>query len=210
VPAEKRDKIYYFWKEDKHLLDRITFIWNIYQEFVDNKTDKNFFKALIWNFLLESIYFYNGFAFFDTLADMWKMVATQRMINYIRRDELTHITLFWHILREIKKENPDMFDEQLIKSMFEKAVEQEIQRSQHIIWDKVVWMSSDSIQAYTKWLANQRLEMIWVSALYPSFNENPYKHLDRLQDHNSEKWNFFESTVTNYTQSSSMKWSWDF
>jgi ribonucleoside-diphosphate reductase beta chain len=26
VPAEKRDKIYYFWKEDKHLLDRITFI----------------------------------------------------------------------------------------------------------------------------------------------------------------------------------------
>jgi len=39
---------------------------------------------------------------------------------------------------------------------------------------------------------------------------NPYKHLDRLQDNNSEKGNFFESTVTNYAQSSAMNWSWDF
>jgi ribonucleotide reductase beta subunit family protein with ferritin-like domain len=46
--------------------------------------------------------------------------------------------------------------------------------------------------------------------LYKDYVENPYKHLERLWDHNIEKWNFFESTVTNYTQSSSLQWSWDF
>ncbi len=210
VPADKRDGIYYFWNEDKHLLDRITFIWNIYQDFVDNKTDKNFFRAVVGNFLLESLYFYNGFAYFDTLADMWKMVASQRMINYIRRDELTHVTLFAHLIKDLKEESPEVFDKNLIYEMFDTAVNQEISWSNHIIWEWIIWINKDSIDKYTKWLANQRLEMIWLDPLYPEYTENPYKHLTRLQDHNSEKWNFFESTVTNYTQSSSMKWSWDF
>jgi ribonucleoside-diphosphate reductase beta chain len=39
---------------------------------------------------------------------------------------------------------------------------------------------------------------------------NPMKHLDALQDNNSEKGNFFETTVANYAQSSAMKGSWDF
>ena len=170
VPAEKRDNIYYFWKDDKYLLDRITFIWNIYQDFVDNKTDKNFFRAIIWNYLLESLYFYNGFAYFDTLADMGKMVASQRMINYIRRDELTHVTLFANLIKEIRKEYPNLFDKDLIYEMFQEAVNQEIAWSNHIEWEWIIWINEKSIDAYTKWLANQRLEMLWldpfISKLY--------------------------------------------
>lgn len=210
VPAEKRDAVYYFWREDKYLFDRIKFIWDIYQDFVDHRTDRNFFRSVIWNYLLESIYFYNGFAYFDTLADMWKMIASQRMINYIRRDELTHVTLFANLIKEIRKEYPEIFDEDLIYDMFKTAVDQEIRWSTHIIGNSIIGMNEESIDKYTKWLANQRLEMIWMEPLYPDYTENPYKHLERLQDNNSEKGNFFESTVTNYTQSSSMKWSWDF
>ena len=210
VPAEKRDEIYYFWRNDKYLLERIEFIWWIYQDFVDKKTDKNFFRATVWNFLLESIYFYNWFAFFDTLADLWKMIASDKMISYIRRDELTHVTLFSHIIKEIKNEFPEIFDEEMIYDMFKIAVDQEIKWSTHIIWDAIMWMNNETIDKYTKRLANQRLDMIWLNPLYPEYTENPYKHLDRLQDDNAWKWNFFETTVTNYTQSSSMKWSWDF
>ena len=36
------------------------------------------------------------------------------------------------------------------------------------------------------------------------------EHLDRLQDTYGDKGNFFETTVVNYTQSTSMKGSWDF
>ena len=210
VPADKRDDIYYFWRNDEYLFDRIKFIGGIYQDFVDNPTDRNFFRSVIWNYLLESIYFYNGFAYFDTLADMGKMVASQRMINYIRRDELTHVTLFANLIREIRKEYPEIFDEDLVYEMFKTAVDQEIRWSTHIIGNSIIGMNEESIDKYTKWLANQRLEMIGLEPLYPEYTENPYKHLERLWDHNSEKWNFFESTVTNYTQSSSLKGSWDF
>jgi ribonucleoside-diphosphate reductase beta chain len=52
--------------------------------------------------------------------------------------------------------------------------------------------------------------MLGVSPLYPESMKNPYKHLDRLQDPNADKGNFFETTVINYTQSSNMAGSWDF
>ncbi len=210
VDSKERDGIYYFWREDKNLLERNTFIWGIYQDFIDNPNDKTFFRWIIGNFLLESIYFYNGFAFFDTLADSTKMVATDRMINYIRRDELTHVTIFANIIKEIKKEFPDIYDENLINEMMTTAVDQEIKWSKHILWKNIIGMSYQNIDNYTKWLANNRLSMLWISPLYPEIITNPYKHLDRLQDNNSEKWNFFESTVTNYSQSSSMNGSWEF
>jgi ribonucleoside-diphosphate reductase beta chain len=210
VDSKERNDFYYFWREDKHLLERNEFIWNIYQDFIDKPTDKSFFKGIIWNFLLESIYFYNGFAFFDTLADQWKMVASDRMISYIRRDELTHVTIFANIIKEIRAEFPDVYDEKLLYSMLDTAVEQEIKWTKHILWKNIIWMSYENIENYTKWLANERLNMLWLPPLYKNVVSNPYKHLDRLQDNNAEKGNFFESTVVNYAQSSAMNGSWEF
>jgi ribonucleoside-diphosphate reductase beta chain len=138
------------------------------------------------------------------------MVATDRMISYIRRDELTHVTLFAHILREIKKEFPEAYSEKTIREMTETAVNQEIEWSKHILGKTVIGMSPKNIEGYTKWLANKRLTMLGIKPLYSGFSENPYKHLELLQNSNSEKSNFFESSVSNYTQSSSIKGSWDF
>jgi ribonucleoside-diphosphate reductase beta chain len=61
------------------------------------------------------------------------MVATDRMINYIRRDELTHVTIFANIIREIQKEFPEIYDEKMIYDMFDVAVKQEIKWSKHIL-----------------------------------------------------------------------------
>ena len=208
VPENQRNDIYYFWKEDEHLKKRNEYIWNIYQKFIDEPNDENFFKWLVANFLLESIYFYNGFAFFDTLASQGKMVATDRMINYIRRDELTHVTIFANIIKEVKREFPSIYNEQVIIDMMKEAVEQEISWTNHIIWGKIVGMNEKNVENYTKHLADIRLKMLGLSPIY-NIKDNPYKHLDIIQDQNSEKGNFFESTVTNYVQSSWMKGSWE-
>lgn len=66
------------------------------------------------------------------------MKATDRMISYIRRDELTHVTMFTNILREIKKEFPEMRDEKTIYDMFTEAVIQEIKWAQHILGNNVI------------------------------------------------------------------------
>lgn len=210
VDGSKRDEIYYFWREDKVLLERIEYIGDLYQQFLDSPTQKNFFTALIANYLLEGLYFYNGFAFFDTLVYNQKMVATGRMISYIRRDELTHVTLFANIIKSIEKENPEMYNKEEIYALTKIAVEQEIQWSTHILGDKISGISTPSIEEYTKHLANNRLGTLGLDPLYPEVIKNPYKHLEHMEDNNSEKTNFFESTVVNYTQSTSMKGSWDF
>ncbi|MCH2188255.1 ribonucleotide-diphosphate reductase subunit beta [Candidatus Gracilibacteria bacterium] len=210
VDSQDREEIYYFWKNDKHLLERNEFIGGIYQDFIDDPSDENLFRGIVGNYLLESIYFYNGFAFFDTLADQVKMVSTDRMINYIRRDELTHVTIFANILREIKKEFPHMYNEDVIYDMMKVAVDQEIKWSKHILGENIIGMGHENTENYTKWLANQRLATLGLKPMYENVLSNPYKHLDRLQDNNSEKGNFFETTVTNYAQSTAMNGSWDF
>lgn len=210
VDAKERDAIYYFWRDDAVLLDRNKYIGEIYQKFIDDPSDANFFKALIGNYLLEGLYFYNGFAFFDTLVYSSKMTATGRMINYIRRDEMTHVVLFANIIKEIRAEFPEIYNEQLILDMFDEAVKQEISWTHHIIGDGIPGITRKTTEDYTKWLANEKLEFLKIPPLYPEVTSNPYKHLEAIQDQNGEKTNFFESTVTNYTQSSSMKGSWDF
>lgn len=210
VESKERQEIYYYFRNDKILLDRNTYIGQIYQDFIDQPSDKNFFRGIVANFLLEGLYFYNGFAFFDTLVDHMKMPATGRMIAYIRRDELTHVTIFANLIREIKKEFPGIYDEKLILEMTDTAVKQEIEWSKHILGDRIMGINGQSTEEYTRWLANQRLATLGIGALYPEAISNPYKHLERLQDPNADKGNFFETTVINYTQSSSMKGSWDF
>lgn len=210
VNSDERDEIYYFWKTDKHLLKRNTYIGQIYQDFIDDPTDDTFFRGIVANFLLEAIYFYNGFAFFDTLVDQQKMLASGRMISYIRRDELTHVTIFANIIREIQREFPEIYSEDVIREMMAIAVEQEIEWSTHILGKRIPGMNGDTTREYTHWLANQRLSMIGLAPMYPEAVENPYKHLARIQDVNADKANFFETTVINYTQSTGMKGDWDF
>ncbi len=210
VDASEREEIYYFWREDQVLLQRNQYIGRIYQDFQDKPNDVHFFKALIGNYLLESLYFYNGFAFFDNMAYASKMIATGRMINYIRRDELTHVALFSNILKEIRHEFPAMFDVGTITEMFRTAVDQEITWTNHIIGNGIPGITTMTTELYTKWLANTRMESLNLPPLFPDVVTNPYKNLEAMADNNSEKTNFFESTVTNYTQSSSMNGSWDF
>ncbi len=210
IAPEDREGIHYFWRDNAILLKRNQHIGQIYQNFVDSPTDDTFFRGLVANFLLEGLYFYNGFAFFDTLVDHMKMPATGRMIAYIRRDELTHVTLFSNILREIKREFPEIYSERVIEEMTRTAVDQEIEWAQHILWNKIPGINGESTAEYTRWLANQRLSMLGMAPIYTDAIKNPYKHLDRLQDPNADKGNFFETTVINYTQSSNMAGSWDF
>jgi ribonucleotide reductase beta subunit family protein with ferritin-like domain len=47
--------------------------------------------------------------------------------------------------------------------------------------------------------------MLGINPIYKDVIKNPYKHLELLQDDNSGRGNFFETTVTNYAMSSSMK-----
>ncbi len=211
LPKEKRNVIYDRWRDDEVLFERNKYIAEVYQDFIDNPSDHTFSKVLIADYLLEAIYFYNGFNFFYLLASRNKMMGTSDVIRLINRDELSHVVLFQNVIREVLNENPEFFLEDEIYKMFREAVEQEINWTNHIIGNRVLGITVETTEAYTKWLANERIRSLGLKPIYEGFNSNPYKHLDKFADTEGKgevKANFFEGSVTSYNMSSAVE-GWD-
>ncbi len=212
IPADRRNSIYDKWRSDKILFERNKYIAQIYQDFIDEPTQEHFYQAIIANYLLEGLYFYNGFNFFYNLASRNLMLGTSEIIRYINRDELTHCVLFELIVREIRELEPEFFPAAEVETMFRTAVEQEIGWTRHIIGDGILGISEETTELYTKWLANERWNKLgFPGKLYEGYDKNPYLHLEKLADTEGEgsvKSNFFESTVSAYNQSSVLD-GWD-
>ncbi len=196
-----RQAIYNLWRDNEHLCKRNEYIAGIYQEFVDNKTLENFKRVIVANYLLEGIYFYEGFNLFEQLASRNKIVNSSEIISYIKNDESTHLALFMHIIKE--KEIVDVEkDREMIEDMVRVAVEQEIDWAHHVYGNSIMGISHNSSTQYVEYLGNQRLKAIGLDPIFNS-NTNPYKHLE-----GEEEKNFFETTVTDYSMADSIG-GWD-
>lgn len=195
-----RDKIYDMWREDENLLNRNRFIADIYQAFNDNPTQENFLRSVMANYILEGIYFYSGFSFFYTLARQGKMTATSTIFKYINRDEVNHLVLFQHIIKELKNEIPTFFEEEL-REMMRIGVENEIKWGQYVTNNEILGINNDLIDKYIKYLSNLRLKAIGLKELYPEINKNPMLWIESFSKINNTKTDFFEAKVVNYTKS---------
>lgn len=208
IPSEKKLAIYDFWRTDAILLDRCKFIAGLYQKFIDNPNEENYFTSLVANFILESILFYNGFIYFFNLASRQLMSGSADLFKLINRDELSHVRLFQSIIPEAMEKFPHSVDQ--IYAMFDMAVQHECRWTNHIVGDSVLGITESSTEQYTKYLANIRLRSIGLKPLYPDpkFSKSPYAHLERFSDTKKEahtKANFFEAGVTSYVMSSGIQ-----
>lgn len=208
IPPDLRSDIYEHWRSDPGLLYRCEWIAKYYQDYQDNPTAANYFIALIADYILEGLYFYNGFQFYYTLASRNLMLGTADMFKMINRDELSHVRLYQKLIPEaIQVFGSSPSD---IYSMFDRAAKNEIAWTNHIIGDSILGITSHSTAQYTKWLTNTRLRAIGLEPLYDNVS-NPYQHLLRLSDTQgsaTSKANFFEATVTSYVMSSGVG-GWD-
>lgn len=209
VDKDKADKVYNYWREDKVLLERISVIGSLYNDFIINPTEENFIKAVFGNYILESLYFYSGFALFYTLARQGKMINTSQQIKYINRDELTHISLFRSIILTLKEENPDLFTDEINKwvyEIFKYATDAEIKWGIHTTNNQILGLNNKLIETYIKYLSNQRLTQIGYKPLYNNITENPLKWIDDFRAINNTKTDFFEKKVLTYTKRNELKW----
>ncbi|MDF2207978.1 MAG: ribonucleotide-diphosphate reductase subunit beta [Arthrospira platensis PCC 7345] len=85
IPSERRNYVYDFWRTDKVLRDRCEFIAGLYQQYVDDPTPENYFVSLMADYLLEGMYFYNGFIFFYNLASRMLMPGSADIFKMINR-----------------------------------------------------------------------------------------------------------------------------
>lgn len=85
VDKKKQDEVFDFWRTEPKLQERNDFVTQGYQDFSDNPTPENMLKSIIYDVILEGLFFYSGFSFFYLLARNGKMVSSSTMINYINR-----------------------------------------------------------------------------------------------------------------------------
>jgi ribonucleoside-diphosphate reductase beta chain len=159
------------------------------------------------NFILEGIYFYSGFMFFYNLERNGKMPGSAQEIRYINRDENTHLWLFRNIIRELQREESEVFTEELkneLREMMRVGVEHEINWGIYVIGDKIQGININLIESYIKYLGNKRLKEIGLSPIFEGYNENPANWVDILSDANSVKTDFFEAKSTAYAKVSAL------
>nr|7AIL_A Chain A, Ribonucleoside-diphosphate reductase subunit beta [Aquifex aeolicus VF5]7Q39_AAA Chain AAA, Ribonucleoside-diphosphate reductase subunit beta [Aquifex aeolicus VF5]7Q3C_AAA Chain AAA, Ribonucleoside-diphosphate reductase subunit beta [Aquifex aeolicus VF5] len=209
VDPVKADEIYNYWREDERLLERNKVIAELYNEFIRKPNEENFIKATIGNYILESLYFYSGFAFFYTLGRQGKMRNTVQQIKYINRDELCHVTLFRNIINTLRKENPELFTpeiEKWIVEYFKYAVNEEIKWGQYVTQNQILGINDVLIERYIKYLGNLRITQIGFDPIYPEVTENPLKWIDEFRKINNTKTDFFQAKPQTYSKANELKW----
>ena len=166
---------------------------------------ENLIKTIMANFILEGIYFYSGFMFFYNLERNGKMPGSAQEIRYINRDENTHLWLFRSLIRELQKEEIEIFNKEFIEElrlMMKTGVEHEINWGNYVIGENIQGINKNLIDSYIKYLGNKRLKEIGLEPLFDGYDKNPAPWVDSLSNANSVKTDFFEAKSTAYAKAS--------
>lgn len=203
VSADKRRHIYDLALTDEHMKKRNAYIAGFYQRFIDQPTDHHFVRVIMAEYLLESIYFYSGFAFFYNLARTGRMTGVATEIKYINRDEVTHMTLFQNIFKELRSERPDLFDDatlEELRGMCRTAVEHEVAWATYAFADIVPGLNPELLDQYIKYLSNNRLRILKMDPIWPEIKNNPIPFVTTMSSFNGTKTDFFEEKPINYSK----------
>jgi ribonucleoside-diphosphate reductase beta chain len=195
-----RDEIYEKWRSNPQLSKRNEYIASQMQAFADNPTEANFKRVQIANLALEGIYFYQGFNLFDQLAGRKKLVGTQKIIDYIKVDENSHVALFTKIIHESMDTSAEQV---MIYEILGEAARQEMEWAKTTYGNNILGISVESSEQFVKHLTNKRLRALRLDPLFEEV-ANPYAHLDV-----AARGNFFEAgAISDYSQSSAVS-GWD-
>jgi ribonucleoside-diphosphate reductase beta chain len=117
--------------------------------------------------------------------------------NWVFRDESAHMNFALEVVKQVRKEEPDLFDHELerqIVTMLDEAVECEMQFAEDILSLGVAGLSVSGMRQYLEFIADQRLLQLGLQKVYGA--KNPFSFMD-LQDV-QELANFFERRVSAY------------
>jgi len=156
--------------------------------------------------VMEGTQFYALFAMVLSLHRQNKMTGIGQMFQYTLRDESNHIALGRYILSELIEENPDIWTEafraELVGFMRE-GVELEKEFVRDCLPEDIIGMRQQEFLDYVEYNADRRLAGLGLPTL-SKIRTNPFGWLDEVIFLKKEK-NFFETRVTEYQTSGSVK-----
>lgn len=203
VQKSKQDEVFDYWRSEPVLEKRNDFIMKGYQSFAENPTVESMMESIVYDVILEGLFFYSGFAFFYHLARHQKMVASSTMINYINRDEQLHVDLFVKIYQELLNEYPELDTPdraEKVQAIFKEAAELEVEWAREVIGDKIDGLDVEDVEAYIYFYANVRCQQLGYEKPYPDYRKNPLKWIKAYEDVDLGKTDFFEQRSRQYVK----------
>ena len=146
---------------------------------------------------IEGLFFFAAFSYVYFLRSKGLLHGLASGTNWVFRDESAHMAFAFEVVKKVRGEEPDLFDESLerdIVTMLDEAVECELQFAEDVLSLGVAGLSIADMRQYLEFIADQRLAMLGLPKVYKS--RNPFAFMD-LQDV-QELTNFFERRVAAY------------
>lgn len=146
---------------------------------------------------VEGLFFFAAFAYVYFLRSKGLLHGLAAGTNWVFRDESAHMNFALEVVKKVRTEEPDLFDENLkrqIVEMLDEAVTCEMQFAEDILSGGVAGLSVVDMRQYLEFVADQRLAMLGLPKVYGA--KNPFSFMD-LQDV-QELANFFERRVSAY------------
>ena len=146
---------------------------------------------------IEGLFFFAAFAYVYFLRSKGLLHGLASGTNWVFRDESAHMSFAYDVVKKVRNEEPELFDDQLtrdIATMLDEAVECEMQFAEDILSGGVAGLSVADMKQYLEYIADQRLAMLGLPKVYKA--KNPFSFMD-LQDV-QELTNFFERRVSAY------------
>ena len=146
---------------------------------------------------IEGLFFYAAFAYVYFLRSRGLLHGLASGTNWVFRDESGHMAFAFDVVRTVRSEEPELFDEEMraqVEAMLEEAIACETQFAEDVPSGGVAGLSPKEMRQYLEYCADQRLVQLDMPKKYGS--KNPFDFMD-LQDV-QEVTNFFERRVSAY------------
>jgi ribonucleoside-diphosphate reductase beta chain len=164
-----------------------------------NKADRRRFllNLICFACCIEGLFFFAAFAYVWFLRSRGLLPGLAAGTNWVFRDESAHMRFAFDVIRVVREEEPDLFDEGVQASvlrMIEDAVSCELRFAEDVLAGGIVGLSVADMRSYLEFIADQRLMQLGMARRFHS--KNPFDFID-LQDV-QELTNFFERRVSAY------------
>src|SRR5580693_440628 len=146
---------------------------------------------------IEGLFFFGAFAYVYFLRSRGLLHGLAAGTSWVFRDESAHMAFAFEVVNTVRREEPELFDDALTRSVFEmvdEAIACETQFAEDLLGGGIAGLSVENVRGYLEFCADQRLATLGLPKRYGA--KNPLSFMD-LQDV-QEVTNFFERRVSAY------------
>ena len=146
---------------------------------------------------IEGLFFFAAFAYVYYLRSRGLLQGLAAGTSWVFRDESAHIEFALEVIATVRRERPDLFDEdfsQRVIEMIRDAVDCELTFAEDTLSLGVTGLSIGNMREYLQYIADRRLESLHIDPVFGSRNPFDFMELQDVQ----ELTNFFERRVSAY------------